>query len=106
MGRFFTYILYSDTLDRFYIGYTEDLDKRLLEHRSGDSRFTSRADDWRYVYYQGFSTRSEANRLERSIKRSKSRKSLMRYIHSETNALMTFGSVPTPASRRGRDSGR
>ncbi|WP_460543253.1 GIY-YIG nuclease family protein [Echinicola sediminis] len=32
MTTFFVYILYSRAVDKFYIGYTSDLDKRLDQH--------------------------------------------------------------------------
>ncbi|MFO7841503.1 MAG: GIY-YIG nuclease family protein, partial [Fidelibacterota bacterium] len=37
---YFTYILYSETSDRYYIGYTSDLSKRLEKHNNGNSRST------------------------------------------------------------------
>ena len=55
-----TYILYSPSLDRFYVGHTEDLAERLVFHRKHTTRFTSRADDWRYVFHQAHASRSEA----------------------------------------------
>ena len=32
---FFVYILFSNKLNRFYIGTTDNVEKRLLEHNSG-----------------------------------------------------------------------
>lgn len=47
---FTLYILYSTKLDKFYIGYTSDAEKRLLEHNTGASSFTSKANDWILEY--------------------------------------------------------
>lgn len=43
---FTLYILYNTKLDKFYIGYTADVEKRLREHNSGISTFTSKPNDW------------------------------------------------------------
>ena len=74
----YTYIIYSYIIDHYYIGYSEDIDKRLAHHLSGTSRFTSRANDWKIVYSEQFATKTEAIKREREIKRMKSRK----YIES------------------------
>ncbi len=51
------YVLYSRKLDRLYIGQTEDLKKRLGEHRRGESFWTRRAQDWQLVYQEELVTR-------------------------------------------------
>ncbi len=72
--HFFVYIIYSHSLDKFYIGYTIDVDKRLNEHNSGISTFTSHAKDWITKWVKAFDTREEAMSEERRIKKKKSRK--------------------------------
>jgi putative endonuclease len=67
-------IIYSKKLDRFYIGHTEDLQKRLLQHNNGISTFTSKATDWVLKYSSAFNLRTEAMKIENEIKRKKSRK--------------------------------
>ena len=71
---FVVYILFSLKLDKFYTGYTTDIAKRIVEHNSGISDFTSKATDWKVVYIENFSTREEAMKRERAIKGKKSRK--------------------------------
>jgi len=71
---FILYIIYSQKLDRFYTGYTTDLDKRLQEHNSGMSSFTAKASDWIIRYQQAFELREQAQKREREIKRKKSRR--------------------------------
>ncbi len=43
---FHTYILYSQSLYRYYIGSTEDIAVRLKEHLWKHKGFTSKAKDW------------------------------------------------------------
>src|SRR5258706_13904879 len=46
----FIYILYSKHLDRYYVGQTDDIEKRLQSHLSGISKYTSVAKNWTVVY--------------------------------------------------------
>ena len=66
--KYFTYILHSQTLDCFYVGQTNDLDRRILEHLSGKGKFSSRAKDWELVFHKEFTSRSESMNLESKIK--------------------------------------
>jgi putative endonuclease len=68
------YIIYSAKLDRYYVGYSEDLDKRLEQHNSGISVFTSSVNDWKLRHEELFSSREEAMKREKEIKKKKSRK--------------------------------
>jgi len=72
--NFFVYIIFSSSLNKFYVGYTTDIQKRLLEHNSGISVFTARANDWELKYCKTYNTREEAMKKEQEIKRKKSRK--------------------------------
>ncbi len=51
-----------------------DLEKRLEEHNSGISTYTSKADDWNLKYSEYFPDRETAISREREIKKKKSRK--------------------------------
>ena len=71
---FSVYILYSLQIDSYYVGQTDDIERRLISHNSGLSSYTSRANDWKLVYSEKFETRTEARKRENEIKRKKSRK--------------------------------
>ena len=45
-AMFYVYIIYSLELNRYYVGYTSDVIKRLAEHNTGISTFTAKAGDW------------------------------------------------------------
>ncbi len=74
MAVFIVYIIYSPKLDRYYIGYTTDMTKRINEHNSGVSTFTAKATDWILKWSKGFDSRELAMKEERIIKAKKSRK--------------------------------
>ncbi|WP_431196292.1 GIY-YIG nuclease family protein [Maribacter dokdonensis] len=45
--NFTTYIIYSKTLNCYYVGSTENIDIRLLRHNNGNgSTYTKKANDW------------------------------------------------------------
>jgi putative endonuclease len=76
------YIIYSFSLDKYYIGYTEDVAQRLQQHNKGISGFTSIASDWVLKYTAAFESRELAHQRELEIKRKKSRKYIEWLINS------------------------
>ena len=68
------YILHSQTLDRYYIGYTSNLADRLKKHNTYHKGFTGRVNDWRVVYKEAYAEKSDAYARERQVKSWKSRK--------------------------------
>jgi len=75
-----TYILYSKTIDRYYIGYTSDMTARLLRHNQKSKGFTGKVNDWELVHQEYFKTKEEAYSRERVLKRWKSRKKIVELI--------------------------
>jgi putative endonuclease len=67
------YILRSSSTGRFYVGHTQDLAKRLLEHNHGRVPSTRDRGPWELFHAEEFRTRSEASRREPQIKKMKSR---------------------------------
>ena len=65
------YILYSSSLDRYYIGHTgEDVEERLRKHLTHHKGYTSKAQDWQIVYTEKYA--KIFIHLCRGIKKSKS----------------------------------
>ena len=71
--QYYTYILYSATLDKYYIGSTGDLNDRLAKHNRSKRGFTSTGKPWILVYSEAFSLKAEAMARESQIKGWKSR---------------------------------
>lgn len=74
---FYVYILYSGTLDRYYIGVSGDVEGRLRRHNTKHGGYTGRADDWALVYSEAHGEKSSANARERELKSWKSRSRLL-----------------------------
>jgi putative endonuclease len=56
--QYFIYILYSKSLDKYYIGSTEDVLKRLKKHLENHKGFTSKAKDWELKYTESYESKS------------------------------------------------
>jgi putative endonuclease len=66
---YFVYILWSDRLQKFYVGSTQDIENRIKEHNSGEAKFTSKGKPWILVWKIELENRLEAVRLELKIKK-------------------------------------
>ena len=54
------YIIYSASVNKYYIGHTSDsLDERIRKHNSNHEGFTGGSGDWNLMYYEVFETKSE-----------------------------------------------
>ncbi len=77
------YILFSVTLNKYYVGYTSDLNERVYKHNIKHKGFTGQANDWELKYSESFNTKEEATNREREIKRKKSRAYLEYLVQKE-----------------------
>ncbi len=73
----FCYILYSNKLDRFYIGSTElPVVERLRLHLTrhyGATKYTAKADDWIIYHFVAFDSLQQARKAENYLKRMRNR---------------------------------
>jgi len=77
------YILYSATLDRYYVGSTGDtMEERLRRHNSNHKGFTGKHADWQVKYTEDFPDKISALKRESAIKKWKSRKMIEKLIGS------------------------
>ena len=78
------YILYSYSIDKYYIGATcDDMGERLRRHNSKHKGFTSRATDWIVVYSENYDTRQAAFSREKEVKQWKSRRQIEQLIQKK-----------------------
>ena len=76
---YYTYILYSSEFDKYYIGQTNDIYKRIKKHNSGYVLSTKSYIPWELVLSIEKKTRSEALILEKKLK-NLNRKRLLSFI--------------------------
>jgi putative endonuclease len=77
------YILKSKIKDRYYIGHTNNLEKRLIEHNSGKTKSTKAYLPWEVIHTESYKTKSEAFKRELEIKSYKSGIKFHILIHPE-----------------------
>lgn len=73
---YYVYVLQSLRNDKFYIGYTRDLRRRIEEHKSGKSHTTKRMLPIRLIFYESYLNKTDAIRREYYFKTSKGKTSL------------------------------
>jgi len=66
--NWYTYALYSKNLNKFYIGSTNDLKRRLIEHKNGKTHTTLRMKDFKLAYYEVCLSKKDAQDRERQLK--------------------------------------
>ena len=80
-SKFYVYILYNVTVDKFYIGYTSNLEERIIRHNQKSKGFTGQLNDWELKYHEVFSSKHEAMTREKQIKNWKSRTKILELIN-------------------------
>jgi len=79
---FFVYIIYSESKDKYYVGYTANIEERLEKHNLGATPSTRHGIPWELVYSEEFPTKKLAITRENQIKKKKSR-SYIEYLVSK-----------------------
>lgn len=71
---FTVYVLYSEKYNKIYIGYTSNIEQRLLSHNELETKgFTLRYKPWKLIYSEVFSEKSEAMKREKQLKTARGR---------------------------------
>lgn len=68
---YIVYIIRSEKTKKYYVGQTKDIEERLKRHNSKRVLSTKNATPWKLVYYEKYSTLSEARSRENEIKKYK-----------------------------------
>ena len=96
------YILQSNKTNKFYIGETSNLERRLKEHRQAKTSFGKINKSISLIYSKKVQTLSEARKMESFLKRQKSHKFIEKLIEGKIiiprsrmkNLLMRFFGMP------------
>ncbi len=84
---YFAYVLWSPSGKRFYIGISEESQKRLQQHNDGRGGWTARYRPWRLVHLEQYEDYRSAKQRELLLKKQKGGRGFFRLT------------VPKPASR-------
>ena len=96
---YYIYIIYSKSADKYYIGHSNDPDRRLLEHNTKPfNTYTSKHRPWTMKATLAISEdRGQTIKVERYLKKLKSRKIIEQIIESqfEPSKIAHLVRVPT-----------
>ena len=70
----------------WYIGYTSDLEKRIIEHNSGKTITTKRKKPWKVLYYELAFNKEDAIAREKYLKSGMGR----RYLKNRLKHQLDF----------------
>ena len=81
----YVYILETtDSRKKYYIGSTNDLRRRMIEHNSGKNKSTKYGIPWKLIYYEAYRTEQLAWEREKILKqRGKVWQSLRKRLSEE-----------------------
>lgn len=71
--KYFVYVLYSESFNRFYKGMTSDVEKRLKSHNAGRTFSTKPYRPWELIFVEEFNNREQARNFEKYLKTGKGR---------------------------------
>ncbi len=74
---YYTYVLLSEKDKKFYIGFTQDLRKRVKEHKEGRVKSTASRRSLKLVYYESCLHEKDAIKREKYFKTGFGRRFLM-----------------------------
>jgi len=96
------YILYSESADKYYIGHTDDVPRRIEEHNTVEKNtYTSHYRPWVLkVSFDVSESRGEARRVENYLKKLKSRKVIEKLIEHPEEFNIVVSRVRAIPTRR------
>ncbi len=80
--QYTVYIIYSESLNKYYTGSCEDLTNRIAQHNAGRNKSTKPGIPWMIKHSEVFNSLKEARAREAQIKKMKSRKYIESLISS------------------------
>lgn len=80
---YFVYVLKSLRDGLFYIGMTNDIQRRLSEHLSGLNISTSKRLPLELIYYEAFRKKTDAERRENYFKTTKGKITLRQMLRND-----------------------
>ncbi|KKP68625.1 MAG: hypothetical protein UR66_C0004G0025 [Candidatus Moranbacteria bacterium GW2011_GWE1_35_17] len=82
---YYVYILLSLKDGNFYIGFTEDLKRRVSEHNSGKTFSTKCRKPFEIIFYEAYRNKYDALRREKYFKTTKGKTTLRSMLREYLN---------------------
>lgn len=68
-------------IPKSYVGMTDDLKRRVVEHNSGKSIYTKKFLPWEIIHTEEYETRQEARKREKYMKSASGRRFLKQFFN-------------------------
>ncbi len=75
------YALYDKNLGEIYVGMTNNLERRLSEHRRGQSFYTKKFKEFELIFSQEFENYTKGRKREKYLKHGSGKEFLRTLIH-------------------------
>ena len=85
MEKYYVYVLISQKDNSWYIGYTANLEERVLQHNSGKTITTSKKMPWEILYYEVAFDKEDAIAREKYLKSGMGRRYLKNRLKNQLN---------------------
>ncbi len=79
---FYVYILFSKQDHKFYIGFTKDLKRRLVEHKNKQVISTSKRGELSLIMYEAYIEEEDARKREKFFKTTKGKQQLRKQLQT------------------------
>ncbi len=96
MKFYYVYVLKSLTKDFIYVGFTEDLRRRLKEHNNKEELSTKHYAPFDLIFYEAYRNIKDAKRREEYFKTTKGKVTLKQMVK---NILEKIEIYPCPAAQ-------
>jgi putative endonuclease len=84
---FYVYVLWSYKDKKFYIGYSNNIDRRILEHKSGANTSTAKRLPIRLIFFEAYLSKKDALRRESYFKTTKGKITLRQMLKNTLTSL-------------------
>ena len=79
----YLYVLCGKKTKKYYIGVTDNIERRIIEHNNNKTHFTGKQHEiWEVIFTKYFKEQCEARKEEMRLKRAKNKKYLEWYMKS------------------------
>ena len=86
---YYVYILFSKKDKKFYTGFSNDLKRRIDEHKKGKVKSTKNRRPLELVLYEGYTLKDDAKRRENFLKTSDGKRFLKQQLSSYVKRFAT-----------------
>ncbi len=80
MSIYVVYVLKSKVANKSYVGFTDNLSRRLKEHNLGVNYYTKRYKPWELIYKEEFEAYNQAVKREKYLKSASGRRLVLKKL--------------------------